>query len=71
MDFWQERASVVLAIWIFIAPWVLGFTHLTVASWDHWIVGVLVFLISLSVLNRTLRPVNGMYRGNAGPGREL
>ncbi|HLI21163.1 MAG TPA: SPW repeat protein [Stellaceae bacterium] len=39
-DRWVE---IVLAIWIFIAPWVLGFTTLPAASWDHWIVGVAVF----------------------------
>jgi hypothetical protein len=26
MDFWQEYMNIVLSIWIFIAPWVLGFT---------------------------------------------
>ena len=52
MDFWQEYVNIVLSIWIFIAPWVLGFTLLPRASWDHWIVGVLVFLLSVSVLSR-------------------
>jgi hypothetical protein len=52
MDFWQEYANIVLAIWIFIAPWVLGFAMLSGAAWDHWIVGVLVFLFSISVLSR-------------------
>ena len=52
MDFWQEYVNIVLSIWIFIAPWVLGFTLLPRASWDHWIVGVLIFLFSISVLSR-------------------
>ena len=52
MDFWQEYANIVLSIWIFIAPWVLGFAMLSNAAWDHWIVGVLVFLFSISVLSR-------------------
>src|SRR5689334_1742305 len=29
MDFWQEYANIVLSIWIFIAPWVLGFAMLS------------------------------------------
>jgi hypothetical protein len=52
MDFWQEYVNIVLSIWIFIAPWVLGFAMLAGAAWDHWIVGVLVFLLSISVLSR-------------------
>jgi hypothetical protein len=52
MDFWQEYVNIVLSIWIFIAPWVLGFAMLSDAAWDHWIVGVLIFLFSISVLAR-------------------
>jgi SPW repeat len=52
MDFWQEYVNVVLSIWIFIAPWVLGFAMLSGAAWDHWVVGVLIFLFSISVLSR-------------------
>src|SRR5215212_7578076 len=52
MDFWQEYVNVVLSIWIFIAPWVLGFAMLSGAASDHWVVGVLIFLFSISVLSR-------------------
>jgi hypothetical protein len=52
MDFWQEYVNIVLSIWVFIAPWVLGFAMLGGASWSHWVVGVLVFLLSISVLSR-------------------
>jgi len=36
---------------------VLSFSGLAKASWDHWIVGILVFLLSLSSLSmaRTMR----------------
>jgi hypothetical protein len=43
---WQEWWALIFGAWIFIAPWVLGFTQLANASWDHWIVGALVFLIA-------------------------
>lgn len=32
----------VLGVWIFFAPWVLGFMRLPAADWDHWITGALV-----------------------------
>ena len=45
----QEWANVVLGIWIFIAPWVLAFAGSNSnPAWDHWIVGALIFLVSLS-----------------------
>jgi len=56
LEYWQERVNMVLGIWIFIAPWVLGFTDLRNASWDHWIVGALVFLISVCLLAQMRRP---------------
>ena len=61
MEFWQERLNVVLAIWIFVAPWVLGFALLPRSSWNHWIVGVLVLGFSLSMLR---------HRGPRPPGRQ-
>lgn len=53
MEFWQEQLNAVFAVWIFVAPWAPGFTNLPAASWDHWIIGVLVFFISLSMLTST------------------
>lgn len=43
---WEEVINMLFGIWLFIAPWVLGFTTLSVAAWDHWIVGALIFLIA-------------------------
>jgi hypothetical protein len=44
---WQERATLVLGAWMFISPWVFGFSNPSAgASWNQWIVGALIFLIS-------------------------
>lgn len=50
MQLWQEWLTLLLAAWIFAAPWALGFTALKAASVDHWAVGVLLFLIALANL---------------------
>ncbi|HET9785184.1 MAG TPA: SPW repeat protein [Terriglobales bacterium] len=50
MEFWREWITFAFGVWIFVAPWALGFTHLAAASWDHWVVGALILLISLSGL---------------------
>lgn len=57
-----EWLLVILAIWLFISPWVLGFASVPRAGWDAWIVGVIVFLLALSALS-LIRP-----RGRASSG---
>jgi hypothetical protein len=49
----QKWIVLILAAWVFVAPWALGFTSLRRASWDHWIVGALVFLVALWTLSGT------------------
>ncbi len=51
----QEWVNMVLGFWIFLAPWVLHFDRDAAASWDHWIIGVLVFIFS-AVTIVTSRP---------------
>jgi hypothetical protein len=48
MNLWQEWVNLALGVWIFIAPWVLGFATggYVAAAWDHWIIGALVFIFS-------------------------
>jgi hypothetical protein len=52
MQLWQEWLNLILGAWIFIAPWGLGFYGLHAASWNHWIVGALIFAISASSLSQ-------------------
>ena len=39
---WEEWVNIVLAVWLFIAPFALGFTDLGAAAWNHWILAVLI-----------------------------
>jgi hypothetical protein len=43
---WEEWLSFALGIWVVLAPWVLGFTGVTLAVWTHVILGVLVAAIA-------------------------
>ena len=36
-----EVISVILGVWLFISPWVLGFSTLSGAAWTAWIIGIL------------------------------
>ena len=48
---WQEWISLAIGLWLFIAPWALGFSAARTAAWDHWFVGLLIVLASLSTLS--------------------
>jgi len=56
---WQDGANAILAVWLFISPWVLQFAMTggdggdgTVAAWNAWVLGVVVFLVSLSAMGQ-------------------
>lgn len=36
-----EWISLILGVWLFISPWVLGFAALSSAAWTAWIIGIL------------------------------
>ncbi|HWI28692.1 MAG TPA: SPW repeat protein [Stellaceae bacterium] len=69
MEFWQEWINLLLGVWVFIAPWVLGFVALAAAAWDHWVVGALVFLIAIcnvAAARRQIRALHGESAAYAG-----
>lgn len=44
-----EWINLILGIWLFISPWVLGYALMR-TDWFAWVIGVLVALISLSTI---------------------
>jgi SPW repeat len=46
----SEGVEVVLGVLLFIAPWVLGYTTLTTASWFSWVVGALAIIVGGATL---------------------
>ncbi|TPI43678.1 hypothetical protein FJ414_02335 [Mesorhizobium sp. B3-1-6] len=47
----QDWITLVLAICLFISPWVIGFTAAMVPAWNAWIVGVLLGALALATLS--------------------
>lgn len=63
---WQPWVNLLLGIWVFIAPWVLGFAN-TAPAWDHWVCGALFALLAIARL--TAGPVTASAgSGVAEPG---
>jgi hypothetical protein len=71
IEMWQEWLMLIFGVWIFIAPWALGFTQLTAASWDHWIVGALVVLFALAGMSTARTRVGTAGDINAPPRNPL
>ncbi len=42
---WQNAINMLLSIWLFISPWVMGYRH-EVAAWDAYIFGIVCFLVA-------------------------
>jgi hypothetical protein len=52
---WQDWVNLVLAVWLFISPWVLSFypggTAASVpAAWTAWILGIVIAVFSIAAL---------------------
>jgi hypothetical protein len=45
-----EWINVVLGVWLFISPWVLGYTGVKDGSWNAWIFGVVTVILALWAL---------------------
>lgn len=50
---WPEWCNLILGAWIFISPWVLGFSNHPNVNWDAWLVGGAIFILALWALSLT------------------
>lgn len=58
-DRWRDWAMLVLAVWLFLSPWILGFAvgapvegaaataGFTIAAWNAWVLGVVIAVLAL------------------------
>jgi hypothetical protein len=56
---WQDWANLVLGVWLFLSPWILGFAArgeptatVTTAASNAWIFGVIIAVLSIAALAR-------------------
>lgn len=43
---WQEWGDIVVAVWLFDSPWLLGFSNSSAVAWNACIVGVLTLAVA-------------------------
>jgi hypothetical protein len=47
---WQSWLNLIVGIWLFISPWVLGTTRDDTTAWNAWIIGAAIFVVALIAL---------------------
>jgi len=47
---WQNVANFVLGAWLFISPWVLGFSDAGKVATKAWIFGIIIALLALTAI---------------------
>lgn len=47
---WQDSLSLILGLWLFVSPWVLGFSAVEIAMWNAVIVGLVIAMMALMTL---------------------
>jgi O-antigen/teichoic acid export membrane protein len=52
-DTHADWVYLILGVWIFVAPWVLGFTVLVRAKWDHYLVGAGIIVMAAAGLRES------------------
>lgn len=47
---WHDWTNLVAGAWLFITPWVFGFTGTAAAAWDAWLLGAAIMIVALWAL---------------------
>jgi hypothetical protein len=42
-----EWVRIVLGVWLFFVPWILGFVATGVIAWTSWVIGILVVALAI------------------------
>jgi hypothetical protein len=43
--------NLILAIWLFLSPWIVGFVNVAPAAWVAWLSGIAIAIISVVALS--------------------
>jgi hypothetical protein len=57
---WQDWANLILAAWLFLSPWILGFAPAGAgseaaasnASWNAWVFGIVIGVVAAAAIAR-------------------
>lgn len=44
---WEEWIDTVMGVWLVVSPWLLGYSTMTAAAWNHVAVGLITVILSV------------------------
>jgi hypothetical protein len=47
----QDWINLVLAVLLFISPWIMGYVADTMPAWNAWVVGIVLAILSIATLS--------------------
>jgi hypothetical protein len=47
----QDWINLILAVCLFLSPWIVGFTGVAYAAWNAWIVAVVLAVVAVAALS--------------------
>lgn len=47
---WQDWTTLILGVWLFLSPWILGFTGISQAATNAYVIGIAVVVFALLAL---------------------
>lgn len=50
---WEEWINLIIGAWVFISPWVLGFSHTPNAAWIMFVFGAITFIVAIWGMENT------------------
>lgn len=57
-----EAINLIIGIWVFISPWILGFSHTANAAWIMFVFGAIVVIVEIwgmGITKKTTQKPNG------------
>jgi hypothetical protein len=45
-----DTLNLLLAVWLFLSPWVVGFVHVTPAAWTAWLSAIAIAIFAIVAL---------------------
>lgn len=47
---WQDIANLILGVWLFVSPWIVGYAGSAAPAWNAWVLGAIVAVFALAAL---------------------
>lgn len=47
---WEDWVNLVLGIWLFVSPWILGYAGIQGAAWNAYIMGIAIVVFTVFAL---------------------